>query len=312
MQANHRQLLLLQRLAGLADVAGEAAGEPFQVSWLPAGLLSTQTATRTGAVAVLSVVPTAHSTAGAARRRARPRRGRGGRRLEPGTAVTNLVTRHPAVVAATFATLHSVTGGRALPSVRRAPATVGARVRASGQPAAELPARLHGGRRRSRQPDPVAAGRRRGDGPRRRVRFRSAGHRGRGPAGRPGHRHRGGGTGPGRVGGAHGPRGARGRGAGPADPRHRDVRRGGRRDGPARARRARARRCQHLRPLPARLALVPDVGDDAAVVADVSAHYDDYHHGLEHAAQAQALSGDFLRRSASSAARTSACSGCAG
>jgi 5,10-methylenetetrahydromethanopterin reductase len=35
---------------------------------------------------------------------------------------------------------------------------------------------------------------------------------------------------------------------------------------------------------------------DAAVVADVSAHYDDYHHGLEHAAQAQTLSGDFLRR----------------
>ena len=35
---------------------------------------------------------------------------------------------------------------------------------------------------------------------------------------------------------------------------------------------------------------------DAAVVADVSAHYDDYHHGLEHAAQAQTLTGNFLRR----------------
>jgi 5,10-methylenetetrahydromethanopterin reductase len=35
---------------------------------------------------------------------------------------------------------------------------------------------------------------------------------------------------------------------------------------------------------------------DAAVVADVSAHYDDYHHGLEHATQAETLSGDFLRR----------------
>ncbi|MGY1690683.1 LLM class flavin-dependent oxidoreductase [Geodermatophilus sp. SYSU D01105] len=35
---------------------------------------------------------------------------------------------------------------------------------------------------------------------------------------------------------------------------------------------------------------------DATVVADVSAHYDTYHHGLEHATQAKALSGDFLRR----------------
>jgi 5,10-methylenetetrahydromethanopterin reductase len=34
-------------------------------------------------------------------------------RLRLGTAVTNLVTRHPAVVASTFATLHHVTGGRA-------------------------------------------------------------------------------------------------------------------------------------------------------------------------------------------------------
>ena len=33
-----------------------------------------------------------------------------------------------------------------------------------------------------------------------------------------------------------------------------------------------------------------------AAVANVSAHYDDCHHGLEHAAQAQTLSGDFLRR----------------
>jgi 5,10-methylenetetrahydromethanopterin reductase len=35
---------------------------------------------------------------------------------------------------------------------------------------------------------------------------------------------------------------------------------------------------------------------DAAVVADVSAHYDTYHHGLEHAAQSESLSDDFLRR----------------
>jgi 5,10-methylenetetrahydromethanopterin reductase len=34
-------------------------------------------------------------------------------RLVLGTAVTNLVTRHPAVVASTFATLHHVSGGRA-------------------------------------------------------------------------------------------------------------------------------------------------------------------------------------------------------
>ena len=33
--------------------------------------------------------------------------------LTLGTAVTNLVTRHPAVVASTFATLHHVSGGRA-------------------------------------------------------------------------------------------------------------------------------------------------------------------------------------------------------
>ena len=35
---------------------------------------------------------------------------------------------------------------------------------------------------------------------------------------------------------------------------------------------------------------------DAAVVADVTAHYDTYHHGLEHAAQSESLSDDFLRR----------------
>lgn len=34
-------------------------------------------------------------------------------RLKLGTAVTNLVTRHPAIVASTFATLHHVSGGRA-------------------------------------------------------------------------------------------------------------------------------------------------------------------------------------------------------
>jgi 5,10-methylenetetrahydromethanopterin reductase len=34
---------------------------------------------------------------------------------------------------------------------------------------------------------------------------------------------------------------------------------------------------------------------DAAVVANVGAHYDDYH-GLEHATQAETPSGDFLRR----------------
>ncbi|WP_158550839.1 LLM class flavin-dependent oxidoreductase [Geodermatophilus sp. TF02-6] len=35
---------------------------------------------------------------------------------------------------------------------------------------------------------------------------------------------------------------------------------------------------------------------DAAVVAEVTDHYDEYHHGLEHAAQSEALSADFLRR----------------
>lgn len=40
-------------------------------------------------------------------------------RLLIGTAVTNLVTRNPAVVASTFATLHHVSGGRALLGVAR-------------------------------------------------------------------------------------------------------------------------------------------------------------------------------------------------
>ena len=35
---------------------------------------------------------------------------------------------------------------------------------------------------------------------------------------------------------------------------------------------------------------------DAAVVTAVTDHYDEYHHGLEHAAQSRALSPDFLRR----------------
>src|SRR5688572_18400297 len=35
---------------------------------------------------------------------------------------------------------------------------------------------------------------------------------------------------------------------------------------------------------------------DAAVVEEVTSHYDNYHHGLEHAAQAEALPDDFLRR----------------
>ena len=35
---------------------------------------------------------------------------------------------------------------------------------------------------------------------------------------------------------------------------------------------------------------------DAAVVAEVSAHYDTYHHGLEHAAQSSILDAQFLRR----------------
>jgi 5,10-methylenetetrahydromethanopterin reductase len=33
--------------------------------------------------------------------------------LEVGTAVTNLITRHPAIMASAFATLHHVSGGRA-------------------------------------------------------------------------------------------------------------------------------------------------------------------------------------------------------
>lgn len=40
-------------------------------------------------------------------------------RITIGTAVTNLVTRHPAVVASSFATLHHVSGGRAMLGVAR-------------------------------------------------------------------------------------------------------------------------------------------------------------------------------------------------
>ena len=40
-------------------------------------------------------------------------------RIELGTAVTNLLTRHPAVMASAFATLHHVSGGRALIGVGR-------------------------------------------------------------------------------------------------------------------------------------------------------------------------------------------------
>jgi 5,10-methylenetetrahydromethanopterin reductase len=35
---------------------------------------------------------------------------------------------------------------------------------------------------------------------------------------------------------------------------------------------------------------------DAASVEEVTSHYDDYHHGLEHATQSETLPGDFLRR----------------
>jgi 5,10-methylenetetrahydromethanopterin reductase len=35
---------------------------------------------------------------------------------------------------------------------------------------------------------------------------------------------------------------------------------------------------------------------DAAVVGEVTSHYDNYHHGLEHATQSETLPGDFLRR----------------
>ncbi len=35
---------------------------------------------------------------------------------------------------------------------------------------------------------------------------------------------------------------------------------------------------------------------DATIVEEVTSHYDNYHHGLEHAAQSETLPGDFLRR----------------
>ena len=61
-----------------------------------------------GARVLPAVLPAASTYVGA------HRRGRSvTSRLRLGTAVTNLVTRHPAVVASTFATLHHVSGGRA-------------------------------------------------------------------------------------------------------------------------------------------------------------------------------------------------------
>jgi hypothetical protein len=48
--------------------------------------------------------------------------------------------------------------------------------------------------------------------------------------------------------------------------------------------------------VPVRTSSRPRWSLSTADTADVSAHHDDYHHGLEHATQAETPSGDFLRR----------------
>ena len=83
-------------------------------------------------------------------------------RLELGTAVTNLLTRHPAVIASSFATLHHVSGGRAHIGVGRGDTAlelVGIKPPSTGRFGAllgELQAYLRGSgnRRRRRFPEP--------------------------------------------------------------------------------------------------------------------------------------------------------------
>ena len=151
---------------------------------------------------------------------------------------------------------HRGRAGRHRTRARRDPAAVGARVRAADRAAADLSAGRGGRHGGLRQPDHLAAdgrGRRsrRRQGPRGRLRLRSARHHRRCSPGRSAHGDGGSRARAGRVGradGAAGPHGCRAR---PHGARRRGLRRGGRRDGRGGARRAGARQRRHLRPLPA-------------------------------------------------------------
>ena len=225
-------------------------------------------------------------------------------RLKLGTAVTNLVTRHPAVVASTFATLHSVTGGRAHLGVGRGDTAlqlIGLRPPSAHefeQQVGRLQTYLRGGTVDvdgfgsritwlpvagdekvpvdvfGSGPHVIAAATRRAD----RVTVTV-------------------GAEPDRVEWAV--RTAReARAASGLDPHTFDIGAfvvvgvGTDQDALDELVRGNASISAHFqRGSPSSLSTA-----DAAVVADVSAHYDDYHHGLEHATQAETLSGDFLRR----------------
>ncbi|SNS27286.1 methylenetetrahydromethanopterin reductase [Geodermatophilus saharensis] len=225
-------------------------------------------------------------------------------RLRLGTAVTNLVTRHPAVVASTFATLHHVTGGRAHLGVGRGDTAlelVGLRppsAREFEQQLGRLCGYLRGGTvdvdgfgsritwlpvagERAvpvdvfgSGPHVIAAAARQAD----RVTVTV-------------------GAEPERV--AWAVRTAReARAAAGLDPQTLDVGAfvvvgvGTDEHALAELVRGNASISAHFqRGAPSSLSTA-----DAAVVADVSAHYDTYHHGLEHAAQAESLSEEFLRR----------------
>jgi alkanesulfonate monooxygenase SsuD/methylene tetrahydromethanopterin reductase-like flavin-dependent oxidoreductase (luciferase family) len=118
-------------------------------------------------------------------------------RLKVGTAVTNLVTRHPAVMASAFATLHHVSGGRAHLGVGRGDTALeliglkppSARFREATREPPDLPAGRRCRYRWFRELHNLVTARRRVEGSRRRVRLWAAGHRRRRPARRPDYRH---------------------------------------------------------------------------------------------------------------------------
>jgi 5,10-methylenetetrahydromethanopterin reductase len=224
-------------------------------------------------------------------------------RLKLGTAVTNLVTRHPAVVAAAFATLHHVSGGRAHigvgrgdtaleligiapPPARRFEALLehlqgylrGDPVDVDGfasritwlplEGEAKVPVDVFGS-----GPQVIGAGARRGD----RVTVAV-------------------GAEPDRV--AWAVRAARrARAAAGLDPEAVDIGAfvvvgvGTDRAALDELVRGNASVSAHFQRSAAALS-----GADAAAVDAVTSRYDFYHHGLEHAAQAEILPGDFLRR----------------
>lgn len=225
-------------------------------------------------------------------------------RLRLGTAVTNLVTRHPAVVASTFATPHHVPGGtrprrgRARghrPGADRGQAAVCGRVRGAGRLPADVPAREGGRRRRlgsritwlplagetkvpvdvfGSGPHVISAGARLGD----RLTVTV-------------------GAEPARVDWAV-QTARRARADAGLDPEQLDVGAfvvvgvGTDEEALDALVRGNAGISAHFQ----RGATSSLPQGDAAVVTAVTDSYDEYHHGLEHAAQSQALDPDFLRR----------------